>query len=88
MAPVSRSTAPGNSNCTPTPSDAETQIESFVPHGDQIAARAEADFNGDGLPDVVLVVELASDPFKKYRPLLVLSRRAEGGYDDRGRGSR
>src|ERR1017187_1689224 len=88
MAPVSRSTAPGNSHCTPTPSDAETQIESFVPHGDQIAARAEADFNGDGLPDVVLVVELASDRFKKYRPLLVLSRRAEGGYDDRGRGSR
>jgi hypothetical protein len=63
------------------PSSGDT-IEAFVPQGFHVHSRKEADFNGDGLVDAVLVLE-ADDEALRYetpRPLVVLFAKAGGGY--------
>jgi hypothetical protein len=57
-----------------------SRIEDFVPAGYRVCARAEADFNGDGLTDVVVVIESESEREREVRPLLVLFRGRDGGY--------
>ena len=57
-------------------------IESFVPKDYRIHERHEADLNGHGLRDAVLVVEFDDDvlAFEHPRPLLILFRQRDGGY--------
>ena len=62
-------------------------IGSFVPEGFHVLASKEADFNGDGLTDVVVVLE-ADDEVLRYeqpRPLIVLFKQRDGGYRLSGR---
>jgi hypothetical protein len=63
------------------PSSGKT-IESFVPRNYRILEQHEADLNGDGLRDAVLVVEFDDDvlAFENPRPLLILFRQRGGGY--------
>ena len=63
------------------PSSGES-IEAFVPGGFHIHSRKDADFNGDGLVDAVLVLE-ADDEVLRYeqpRPLIVVFAQPGGGY--------
>jgi hypothetical protein len=63
------------------PSSGET-VEAFVPRGFHVHSRKDADFNGDGLIDVVLVLE-GDDEVLRYeqpRPLVVLFAQPGGGY--------
>jgi hypothetical protein len=63
----------------PTIPDPGPTIESFVPGGYARLAEVRADFNRDGLPDVVLVVGRPDDR-ESSRPLLVLLQDRAGGY--------
>ena len=56
-----------------------TAVESFIPTGYSPIAQEQADFNGDGRLDVVLVVASKADP-DADRPLLILFRRPSGGF--------
>ncbi len=59
----------------------EPLIASFIPEGYAPIAKGQADFNGDGLVDVVLVVARLADPDPEAdRPLLVLFRRPDGAF--------
>lgn len=63
------------------PSSGEA-IEAFVPRGFHVYSRKDADFNGDGLVDAVLVLE-GDDEVLRYeqpRPLVVLFAEPGGGY--------
>ena len=63
------------------PSTGET-VEAFVPRGFHVHSRKDADFNGDGLVDAVLVFE-GDDEVLRYeqpRPLVVLFAQPGGGY--------
>lgn len=53
--------------------------EAFIPAGYAVLHRAGADFNGDGLRDVLLVLANQADP-DAGRPLLILFRDPAGGY--------
>lgn len=62
----------------PVPGTAPT-VDKFVPPGYRVLLRAAADFNGDGLQDVLLVLVKKADP-DGNRTLLILFREAAGGY--------
>jgi hypothetical protein len=57
-------------------------VESFVPRDYRIHERHEADLNGDGLRDAVLVLEFDDDvlAYENPRPLVILFRQRDGGY--------
>jgi len=60
-------------------------VESFVPKGCLIREKKEADFNGDGKTDIVMVVEMSKKDNESLfgdepRPLIVLFKQADGTY--------
>ena len=56
------------------------RVDDFIPPGYRVCARAEADFNGDGLADVAVAVESTREGEREIRPLLVLFQRPDGGF--------
>lgn len=62
-------------------------IASFVPSGFHVHSSKEADFNGDGLRDVVMVLEADDEAlrYEQVRPLIVLFKQPSGGYQLSGR---
>ncbi len=60
-------------------------IESFVPKGYSIREKKEADFNGDGKTDIVMVIEMSKKDNESLfgdepRPLIILFKQADGTY--------
>ena len=56
-----------------------SDVKNFVPQGFQIINKLEADFNGDGLGDVILVIGLENDS-ESSRPLIILFGKPGDGY--------
>jgi hypothetical protein len=63
----------------PAMAGAAPTVDKFVPPGYRVLLRATADFNGDGLRDVLLVLARKGDA-DADRPLLILFRDPAGGY--------
>ncbi|MGH8413756.1 MAG: hypothetical protein ACRESX_03395, partial [Gammaproteobacteria bacterium] len=67
--------AAGQDYTAPQISSSGKTIQSFVPKGYKVYAKEEADFNGDGLRDAVIVITIDSDYHDgDPRPVLVLFR--------------
>lgn len=60
-------------------------VENFVPKGYSIREQKEADFNGDGRPDIVMVIEMSKKDDNQIfgdepRPLIILFKQQDGTY--------
>jgi hypothetical protein len=56
-----------------------SDVKDFVPKGFQITNKLEADFNGDGVGDIILVIGSENDS-ESSRPLIILFGKIGGGY--------
>ena len=62
--------------------DIPTDVSPFIQPGTKALALSQADLNGDGLADYILVLERLGDEYREgpnQRPLLILLRNPDGG---------